>query len=108
MLTSATSTHLGRVLDGGYLEHLLDLLARQVDVELVEELQDLTDAQGAVAVLIRLRERRLQPRAGRHQVKVETKRGASSAPLPLSPRGRFGVGLNQLPQPQTLTSQRRS
>ena len=79
---------------GGYLEHLLDLLARQVDVELVQELQDLTDAQGAVAVLIRLRERRLQPRTDRHRVKEETKPRASSAPPPPS---RWRVWRSPLP-----------
>lgn len=43
------------------LKHLLDFLPRQVDVELVEELQDLADAQAAVAVLIGLGEGLLQP-----------------------------------------------
>lgn len=44
-----------------YLEHLLDFLPRQVDVELVEELQDLADAQAAVAVLIGFGERLFEP-----------------------------------------------
>lgn len=45
-----------------YLEHLLDLLSGQVDVEFMQQLEDLTDAQAAVTVLIGLRERLLQPR----------------------------------------------
>lgn len=44
-----------------YLEHLLDFLPRQVDIELVEELQDLADAQTAVAVLIGFSEGLFQP-----------------------------------------------
>lgn len=44
-----------------YLEHLLDLLSRQVDVELVQELQNLTDAQAAIAILISFSEGLLQP-----------------------------------------------
>lgn len=44
-----------------YLEHLLDLLPRQVDIELVEELQHLADAQAAVAVLIGFREGLFEP-----------------------------------------------
>lgn len=44
-----------------YLEHLFDLLSGQVDVELVQELQHLADAQAAVAVLIGLGEGLLQP-----------------------------------------------
>lgn len=44
-----------------YLEHLLYLLSRQVDVELVQELQDLTDAQAAITILISFSEGLLQP-----------------------------------------------
>lgn len=45
-----------------YLEHLLDLLSRQVHVEFVQKLKNLVDAQTAVAVLIGLSERLFQPR----------------------------------------------
>lgn len=45
-----------------YLEHLLDLLSRQVHVEFVQKLKNLVDAQTAVAVLIGLGERLFQPR----------------------------------------------
>lgn len=56
-----------------YLEHLLDFLPRQVDVELVEELEDLADAQTAVAVLVGLGEGLFQPRDDNGAVK-ESKR----------------------------------
>lgn len=45
-----------------YLEHLPDFLLGQVDVEFVEQLVNLADAQGAVVVFISLGERLLQPR----------------------------------------------
>lgn len=45
-----------------YLEHLPDFLLGQVHVELVEQLVNLADAQGAVSVFVSLRERLLQPR----------------------------------------------
>lgn len=45
-----------------YLKHLFDLLSGQVDIELVQELKDLTDAETSVSILIRLSERLLQPR----------------------------------------------
>lgn len=44
-----------------YLEHLLDFLPWQVDIELVEELQDLADAEAAVTVLIGFGEGLFQP-----------------------------------------------
>lgn len=44
-----------------YLEHLFDLLSGQVDIEFVQEVQDLIDAQAAIAVLISLSEGLLQP-----------------------------------------------
>lgn len=45
-----------------YLEHLPDFLLGQIDVEFVEQLVNLADAQGAVSVFVSLRERLLQPR----------------------------------------------
>lgn len=45
-----------------YLEHLPDFLLGQIDVELVEQLVNLSDAQGAVSVFVGLGERLLQPR----------------------------------------------
>lgn len=62
-----------------YLEHLPDFLLGQVDVEFVEQLVNLADAQGAVAVFVSLRERLLQPRDAAvkvcpsHKLKVDTK-----------------------------------
>lgn len=44
------------------LKHLLDLPARQIDVQLMEKLVDLVDVQEAVSVLICLLKRLLQPR----------------------------------------------
>lgn len=46
-------------LSGGfrsYLEHLPDFLFGQIDVEFVEQLVNLSDAQGAVSVFVSLRE----------------------------------------------------
>lgn len=45
-----------------YLEHLPDFLLGQIDVEFVEQLVNLADAQGAVSVFVSLRECLLQPR----------------------------------------------
>lgn len=42
-----------------YLEHLPDFLLGQVDVEFVEQLVNLADAQGAVVVFVSLGERLL-------------------------------------------------
>lgn len=44
------------------MEHLPDFLLGQIDVEFVEQLVNLADAQGAVSVFVSLRERLLQPR----------------------------------------------
>ena len=71
-----------RVWGRAYLEHLLDPLPGQVDIELVEELQHLADAEAAVAVLIRLRERLLQPRGAARTLRTNRRHGgAARAPL---------------------------
>lgn len=44
------------------LEHLLDLPARQINVQLVEELVDLVDVQKTISILISLFKRLLHPR----------------------------------------------
>lgn len=67
LTSAATMLLLTKCMNCRHLEHLLDLVARQVDIELVQQMQNLADAQGAVAVLIRLRERLLQPRTRRHR-----------------------------------------
>ena len=44
-----------------YLKHLSDLLSGQVDVEFVEELVNLSDAQSAIPILVCLRKGLLEP-----------------------------------------------
>lgn len=76
-----------------HLEHLLHPLPGQVHVQLVQQLQDLSDAQAAVAVLVGLVKRLLQPLWGQ----VRGQRGSSRAsPLP-SPASRAGTAGGGLP-----------
>lgn len=55
----AGHTHKLPQISGGfrsYLEHLPDFLLGQIHVEFVEQLVNLSDAQGAVSVFVSLRE----------------------------------------------------
>lgn len=48
-----------------HLKHLLDLPARQINIQLVKELVDFVDVQKAVSVFVRFFERLLHPRETR-------------------------------------------
>lgn len=74
-----------------YLEHLLDFLPRQVDVELVEELEDLADAQTAVAVLVGLGEGLFQPRDDAERSRKASATSRDTSDTLEGPRGSTGV-----------------
>lgn len=87
-----------------HLEHLLHPLPRQVHVQLVQQLQDLTDAQAAVPILVRLVKRLLQPLWGR--VRVQRIQQGSRAPPPAGRSRGDGPRASALPPlPQRVARQ---